>query len=72
MFFRPANQLEIDFALAATGSSKGSHSRLEVVLHRLDFAEDSASLGGQLGRYLVGEVENFFWALYSVVASVTR
>ena len=70
--FRLAHQLHEDFALPPALSAKAAHDFLQVVLDRVRLGRQRGGSLGALLRDVVNEVEDFFCALYRVVASVTR
>src|SRR6516165_4680905 len=72
LLFGLANQFDEDFALATTAATKAAHDFAEALLQVLHVGVQSrAATTARLGD-VDNEVERFFCALYSVVASVTR
>ena len=53
-------------------SAETAHNLLEVVLELVGLHLQLCTLCGALGGYGRDELEDFFWALYSVAASLTR
>src|ERR1041385_9226994 len=70
--FRLADQPHKDFPPAPTLPPKAAHNLGEVVVQRLGLRLQSCPLGRALLRDLRDELEDFFFALYKVAASLTR
>jgi hypothetical protein len=70
--FGLAHQLHEDFALPPALAAKAVHDLLEVLLEGVGMGLQRCGARGALLRNVRDEVEDFFCALYSVVASVTR
>lgn len=70
--FRVAYQAQEHFALATTLAAKTAHDLLEVVVETVCLALQRRRLRDALRGEVCNELEDFFCALYSVVASVTR
>jgi hypothetical protein len=70
--FRVTDQAQEHFALATTLAAKTAHDLREVVVERVGLALQRRRLREALRGEVRNELEDFFCALYSVVASVTR
>ena len=70
--FGLTNQMDEDATWASAASAKAPHDLCDLLPQPLGLAcELAASMAALLGN-LVDALSRFFWALYSVVASVTR
>src|SRR5262245_7568357 len=70
--FRLAHQTDKDSSLPAALPSKATHNLGEVVVQLLGLRLQDRPLGGTLLRNLRDNLEDFFFALYKVAASLTR
>src|SRR5437870_8058363 len=72
LLFRLAHQFHKDLALPTTLAAKASHDFFQLLVESLGLArEDRGAAAGRL-RDGFDDLKDFFCALYSVVASVTR
>jgi hypothetical protein len=67
-----AHELHADLALPPALATKASHDLREVVVARVHLGRQRGRWPGALRRDGLDELEDFFCALYRVVASVTR
>jgi len=67
-----AHQRHKHLAHPPTLAAEAAHNLREVMLALLRLRLQGGALGGALGRYGDAELEDFFWALYRVAASLTR
>ena len=70
--FRVAYQRHEDFALPPALAAKATHDLLEILVERTGLRCQRGGSRGTLRGALLDELEDFFCALYKVVASVTR
>jgi hypothetical protein len=70
--FRLAHQTHKDFPLAATLPPKAAHQLGEFELELLRLHLQGRALGTAVIRELRDDLEDFFFALYKVAASLTR
>lgn len=70
--FGLANQLDEDMTLAATAAAKAPHHFFAFLPQDVDLAVEFGGPATALLSDMLDELEGFFCALYSVVASVTR
>jgi hypothetical protein len=65
-------QFDEDFALAPALTTKATHDFLQGLVQLMSWVLQSGGRERALLTDPLDEVQDFFWALYSVVASVTR
>jgi len=70
--FGVTDQLDEDFALASALAAEAAHDLLQGLAHRTHLGAQGLGRWGPLTGDTLDEAQHFFWALYSVVASVTR
>ena len=70
--FGLSNQLDEDMPLSTTAAAKAPHHFFEFLPQDVDLAVEGGGPATALLSDMVDELEGFFCALYSVVASVTR
>jgi hypothetical protein len=72
LLFSVAYELDEDVTLSSTAAAKTTHDFFELLRKVLGLALELGRALATLPAYGANELERFFWALYSVVASVTR
>ena len=72
VLFGLTHQFDEDFALAPALTTKATHDFLQGLVQLLRWGLQSGGRECALLTDPLDEVQDFFWALYSVVASVTR
>jgi hypothetical protein len=72
VLFGLTHQCDEDLALAPALTAKASHDLLQGLVQRMSRGLQSRGWDRALLAEALDEVQEFFWALYSVVASVTR
>jgi hypothetical protein len=72
VLFGLTHQCDEDLALAPALTAKASHDLLQGLVQRMSRGLQSRGWDRALLADALDEVQEFFWALYSVVASVTR
>src|SRR5712691_628851 len=70
--FGVTDQLDEDFALASALAAEAAHDLLQGLAHRTHLGAQGLGRWGPLTGDTLDEAQHFFWALYRVVASVTR
>ena len=68
----PADQRHKHFAYPPTLAAEAAHTLREVLLELLRLRLQCRALGSALSGYGRDDLEDFFWALYRVAASLTR
>jgi len=72
VLFGLTHQFDEDFALAPALTTKATHDFLQGLVQLMRWGLQSGGRERALLTDPLDEVQDFFWALYSVVASVTR
>ena len=72
VLFGLAHQFDKDFALAPALTTKATHDFVQGLVQLMSWGLQSGGRERALLTDPLDEVQDFFWALYSVVASVTR
>ena len=72
MLFGLTHQLDEDFALAPALTTKAPHDFLQGLVQLMRGVLQACGRERARRADALDEVQEFFWALYSVVASVTR
>ena len=72
VLFGLAHQRDEDFALAPAPAAKATHDLVQGLVELLSGVLQARGRARALLADALDEVQEFFWALYSVVASVTR
>ena len=72
VLFGLTHQFDKDFALAPALTTKATHDFLQGLVQLMSWVLQSGGRERALLTDPLDEVQDFFWALYSVVASVTR
>ena len=72
VLFGLAHQRDEDFALAPAPAAKATHDLVQGLVELLSGVLQARGRARALLADPLEEVQHFFWALYSVVASVTR
>ena len=72
VLFGLTHQFDKDFALAPALTTKATHDFLQGLVQLMSWVLQPGGRERALLTDPLDEVQDFFWALYSVVASVTR